>query len=104
MKIHFDKEYPEGTRWSKIVLDFCEILSKAYEYTIDEYDLASMVWQARLDKLSVLLDNENAGPTIHRLFSDAVRRELEHKQLMSQARQEYKEALTLLMPKDKFKD
>lgn len=55
-------------RWSEVVLEFLAILSKEYGYTIDEFSMAGMVHQARLDSLAKLVDVEDGNDIAAREF------------------------------------
>jgi hypothetical protein len=68
MRIVFKKDYKDDTRWPAIVLDFLAELSTQYGYTIDEYDMLAMVWQARQERLGALLNSGENDAMVLREF------------------------------------
>lgn len=102
MKINFEKEYDDNAdlTWTQIVLDFAEYLGREhFGYSIDEYDLANMVWSTRLNRLGALLnqDTEDTG-VISREFRAVARLEADHKMHLMQARKDYIKVLEALQP------
>ena len=98
MEIKFKRKYEDDTRWPEIILDFLEYLSEEYEYSIDEYRLASIVWDARLVKIGKLLKDDPESSVYARLFAEATSKLFEHRTIMEQARLDYQQALEALYP------
>ena len=94
MEISFNQKYPDGTRWPLVLLDFLEALSKAYEYPIDEFDLYAIIWDARLERLTPLLETNEVA---RRLFKECMHYQLERQMEGSRLRQEAKQAYSIFI-------
>lgn len=104
-KIQFKKDYEDDARWTEILSDFLEYLSKKYGYTIDEYSLYSIIWSIRINKLSPLL-KDDSGP-VHNYFNHCVNMSVKCHKIGDKLREDYRNMLQILMPVDKdeeFKD
>lgn len=55
-------------RWPAVVLEFLDELSKVYGYMIDEFSMAGMVHQARLERLGKLVDLDKKNTIATREF------------------------------------
>lgn len=101
MKIEFNKEYDEDTRWTKILLEFLDHLGEQYypESGLDEYDLLGIIWEARLDKLGDLV-NEGNTPALS-MFDEVAKKSFAWKATGNRLREEYRETLETLIPKKK---
>ena len=99
--LDFKCEYAEGSRWTEILISFLDALGKEFGYSLDEYDLLGIVWEARVDKLGKLLNENPESDVINRMFQETVRHSIYWKSIGEKARKDYKKGLEVLMPSDK---
>lgn len=90
--------YSTNSRWTEVVSQFLVELSKAYEYTIDEYSLIPFVWDARQDRLGKLIDTQPASEIISREFMQVAKVAMEMKGQANQMRADYEKVLAALAP------
>lgn len=92
--------FKDDAFWSEVVEEFLLSLSKAYGYTIDEYDLLGIVWAFRKNRIGRLLNKQPESEIFQREFVAMASMAMHWKEKGNQMRADYAMALEALKPRE----